>query len=100
VKDAYVYYRIDPAQAGVAASRIDALLSALAAHCRQPPRRLHRCDDRSTWMEIYEGIADFAAFAAALGAATQAYDCTAFTLGERHLECFSRADHAPASRGG
>jgi hypothetical protein len=94
VKDAYVYYRIDPAQAGVAAARIDALLSELAAHCRQPPRRLQRCDDASTWMETYEGIADFSAFSAALGAATQAFACAAFTLGERHLECFSRADHA------
>jgi hypothetical protein len=94
VKDAYVYYRIDPAQAGVAAARVDALLSALAAHCAQSPRRLRRCDDPSTWMETYEGIADFAAFAAALDAATRAFDCAAFTLGERHLECFSRADHA------
>jgi hypothetical protein len=94
VKDAYVYYRIDPAHASVAAARVDALLGALAAHCRQPPRRLQRCDDPSTWMETYQGIADFAAFAAALGAAVQTYDCAAFTLGERHLECFSRAGRA------
>jgi hypothetical protein len=95
VKCAYVYYRIDPAQAGLAAARIDALLNTIAAHCRQPPRRLNRCDDAATWMEIYEGIADFAAFAAALSAAVQAHGCAAFTQGERHLECFSAPDPAP-----
>jgi hypothetical protein len=95
VKDAYVYYRIDPALSDLASARIDALLGTLAAHCSQPPRRLSRCDDAATWMEIYEGVADFAAFAAALGTAIQTFDCAAFTLGERHLECFSRAHRAP-----
>ena len=92
MKHAYVYYRIDPAQADPAAARIDALLHALhalAAHCRQPPRRLIRCDDAATWMEMYEGIADLAAFVAALNAAVQTFGCAAFTQGERHLECFS-----------
>lgn len=95
MKDAYVYYRIDPALSDLAAARIDSLLRALTPHCSQPPRRLSRCDDPATWMEIYEGVADFAAFAAALGAAIRTVDCAAFTLGERHLECFSRAHHAP-----
>jgi hypothetical protein len=99
VQFAYVYYRVDPAQATLAAERIDGLLGALAGHCRQPPRRLVRCDDPTTWMEIYEGIADFAAFVAALDAATRTFDCAAFTLGERHLECFSQTgpdDRRPA----
>jgi hypothetical protein len=96
VKFAYVYYRVDPAQATLATERIDALLGALAGHCRPPPRRLVRCDDPTTWMEIYEGIADFAAFAAALDAAARTIDCAAFTLGERHLECFTQA--APGDR--
>jgi len=89
VKSAYVYYRIDPAQAQLAADRIDALLGAMAAHCSEPPRRLKRCDDVATWMEIYEGIADFAAFAAALDVSMAGVDCAAFILGERNLECFS-----------
>ena len=88
MKSAYVYYRIDPVQAGLAATRIDGLLNTLAAHCSLPPRRLNRCDDAATWMEIYEGIADFATFAAALNSAVQTFDCAAFTQGERHLECF------------
>jgi len=95
VKSAYVYYRVDPAQAGLAATRIDALLSTMAAHCSQRPRRLNRCDDPATWMEIYEGIADFVTFAAALNAAAQTYNCGEFAQGERHLECFSAPDQAP-----
>jgi len=94
VKCAYVYYRIDLAQAAVAADKIDALLDTMAARCSQPPRRLTRCDDPATWMEIYEGIADYAAFAAALSAAALGSGCTAFTQGERHLECFSATDRA------
>ena len=88
MKHAYVYYRIDPLQAGLAAARIDALLEAMVMHCSQPPRRLSRCDDTTTWMEIYEGIADFVAFSAALNSAVQTVGCAAFTQGERHLECF------------
>jgi hypothetical protein len=87
VKSAYVYYRIDPVQVRLAAKRIDALLGAMAVHCSVPPRRLNRCDDAALWMEIYEGIADFTAFAAALGSA--GLDDAGFILGERHLECFS-----------
>lgn len=95
MKCVYVYYRIDPAQAARAADRIAALLGAMAAHCRKPPRRLVRCDDPSTWMETYDGVDDLMAFEAALRAATRTLDCAAFTLGERHLECF-----APPAPGG
>lgn len=88
MKYAYVYYRIDPQQAGLAAARINALLETMATHCSQSPRRLNRCDDAATWMEVYAGIADFVAFSAALNAAVQTVGCATFTQGERHLECF------------
>jgi hypothetical protein len=92
VTSAYVYYRIDPAQAQLAATRIDALLGAMALHCDAPPRRLSRCDDATTWMEVYESIAEFSAFATALVMAAQTFDCATFTRGERHLECFRALD--------
>ncbi len=92
---AFVYYRIDPAQAGLAAARIDALLHTMAGHCSQPPHRLKRCDDPATWMEIYQGIADFAIFTTALNSAVRAFDCATFVQGERHLECFSEPVTAP-----
>jgi hypothetical protein len=95
VKCACIYYRIDPALTNLAAARIDALLDVMAAHCSQPPRRLTRCDDAATWMEVYEDIADLAMFSAILTATVRTLDCTAFTEGERHLECFSAPDPAP-----
>jgi hypothetical protein len=85
----YVYYRIDPAQAALARSRIDALLAAMAPHCGQSPRRMQRCDDASTWMETYLDIADLGAFTDALNTSCEALDCAAFVAGERHLECFA-----------
>jgi hypothetical protein len=95
VKSAYVYYRIDPARINLAKAHIDTLLNAMARHCSQPPRRLERCDDPATWMEIYEGIADFPAFATALDQAALACGCAGFTQGERHLECFFATLTAP-----
>jgi len=92
VTQAYLYYRIDSQQASHAAAQIDALLKAMAPHCSQPPRRLMRCDDSAMWLEMYEGIVDFAAFSTALEAAAGSLDCAAFTQGERHLECFVQPD--------
>jgi hypothetical protein len=92
---AFVYYRIDPAQASLAAARIDELLITMGGHCSQPPQRLNRCDDPTTWMEIYLGIADFATFTTALSSAAQAFGCAEFVQGERHLECFSAPVTAP-----
>ena len=91
---AYVYYRIDSEHMALAAARIDALLGAMAMYCDAPPRRLSRCDDTTTWMEVYEGIADFSAFATALDTAARTFECSTFIRGERHLECFRAADPA------
>jgi hypothetical protein len=92
VWQAYIYYRIDPGHAAHAAAQIDALLARMAGHCSQPPRRLIRCDDSAMWMEVYVGVIDFSAFAAALATAADTLDCATFTLGERHLECFLPPD--------
>jgi hypothetical protein len=64
----------------------------MAEHCGPPPRRLIRCDDPATWMEIFEGIADFKRFEAALNACAETFNCAAFTRGDRHLECFVPAN--------
>lgn len=98
MKHAYLYYRIDPVQADLAATRIDLLLNAMGRHCNRPPRRLNRCDDQHMWMEIYEDIADFAVFATALNEAVRMFGCTGFILGERHLECFSTPHILPNSQ--
>jgi hypothetical protein len=95
VKHAYLYYRIDPVKANLAASRVGLLLNMLAGHCSQAPRHLSRCDDPHMWMEIYEGIADFPAFTSALNSAVETFDCAEFTLGERYLECFTAPPGVP-----
>ena len=88
MESVYVYYRVDPAHANSAASRIDTLMDLMAIHCSQPPRRLTRCNDATMWMEIYEGMADPAAFLEAMQGEVARLRCDDFISGERHLECF------------
>jgi hypothetical protein len=89
LKHAYVYYRVVQTAARPAAERADARLAHLAGHCATTPRRLARCDDALTWMEIYEGIADWDAFLAAMNASLGAAPFAPHIDGERHLECFA-----------
>ena len=96
MRHVYIYYRIDPIHADEAASRIDALLDAMAVHCARTPRRLSRCDAPATWMEIYEDIANFAMFSAELKRAVEAHGCSDFIQDVRHLECFDDSDTRPA----
>ena len=88
MRHVYVYYRIAPARATHAAERIDALLQAMARYCGTPPRRLVRCDDATTWMEIYEAIADWPSFETALQDQLAALGIADVVDGPRHLECF------------
>lgn len=88
MRHAYIYYRVDAAQASAAAERIDSLLRAMTPHCGMPPRRLVRCDDATTWMEVYEDIADWPAFEAALQNGLAALALPELLAGQRHLECF------------
>lgn len=95
MRHVYIYYRIDLAQADLAATRIGLLLNAMVPYCRQPPRRLNRCSDPATWMEIYEGVADLEVFSDTLNRTLRTINCTVFTLGERHRECFTEPAPAP-----
>lgn len=92
---AYVYYRLRAGKDTEAAARIDELLDALAPLCARRPRRVRRCDDAATWMEIYEGISDWQAFEAALDAAVKRLSLAGLIDGARHLECFAPAGSTP-----
>jgi hypothetical protein len=62
----YVYYKVDPGQAEALRARVEALFSRIEREFGVRGRWMRRCDDAATFMEVYEGIADAAAFEAAL----------------------------------
>ena len=62
----YVYYKVDASHATALRSAIDVLLAQLADATGVRGRLMKRRDDPGTWMEVYEGIADAAAFEATL----------------------------------
>ena len=67
----YIYYRILADRADEARRVVGALQADVLKETGVQGRHLHRRDDPSTWMEIYEGIADEVAFHGALEAAVK-----------------------------
>jgi hypothetical protein len=93
----YVYYRI-AADTPSARATIGTLLTEVEARTGVSGRLLARCDDPSTWMEVYAPVTRAAAFrrtvaalAGKLGAIALAED------GRRHVEQFA-ALRPPARR--
>jgi hypothetical protein len=86
----FIYYRV----AEEARERVAREVSAMQARLREKSgfagRLLHRADDPSTWLEIYEGVTDAPAFEATLAGLVR--DCGIDRLlaaGEvRHVERF------------
>ena len=62
----YVYYRIDPAGAGSLRPEIEKLFDKVQKQSGVRGRWMRRRDDPATYMEVYEGVADDAAFEALL----------------------------------
>ncbi|MCK7494350.1 MAG: NRDE family protein [Comamonadaceae bacterium] len=85
----FIYYRLRPEAAALAASgRCAAMQQRLGAGDRNPAgASCSRADDAMTWMEIYEGVSDAAAFEASLG--TSGRRSTAWTA------CWRKAQVAP-----
>ncbi len=87
----FIYYRI---RAGVdrddAHANVRAMQAAIAARTMVSGRLMERRGDDATWMEIYESVADPAAFEAALGAETEAHRLADLIEpgSARHLERF------------
>ena len=54
----YIYYRIQADSAGEASRIVGALQADVLKETGVQGRLLHRRDDPSTWMEIYEGLPD------------------------------------------
>jgi quinol monooxygenase YgiN len=62
----YVYYKIDPARADQLRAAVEKLFAAVERECGVRGRWMRRRDDATTYMEVYEGVADEAAFEALL----------------------------------
>ena len=60
----YVYYKLTPEQVGSAHSLVNELFEKAKQQFGVHGRWLRRRDDPSTYMEVYEGVRDGAAFEA------------------------------------
>lgn len=87
----YVYYRVAPAEAPRARAAVDAVQSALRRDTGIQGRLLHRDNDPSTWMEIYEAVADPLRFEAALDRllAQHGFEGCMASDSQRHTERFT-----------
>ena len=78
----YVYYRVDPARRDELRRAIENLFSAIEKETGVRGRWMHRRDEPTTFMEVYEGVTDERAFEALLERKTAALGL------ERHTESF------------
>jgi quinol monooxygenase YgiN len=62
----YVYYKVPPDNIPALRPKVQALLEAVREACGVRGRWMHRRDDPSTYMEVYEDVKDEAAFEALL----------------------------------
>lgn len=62
----YVYYKVPPEKLTEIEGLVRALFSLMEKQCGVRGRWMRRRDDASTYMEVYEGVQDEAAFEALL----------------------------------
>jgi quinol monooxygenase YgiN len=62
----YVYYKIAPEHLNRVRAAVQGLFQTIETECGVRGRWMHRRDDPSTYMEVYEDVADTAAFEALL----------------------------------
>ena len=87
----YVWYRV---AGDVASARavVGTMMNDLARRAGIDARLLVRRDDPSTWMEIYEDVADAAAFEREMDAAILRHGIARIEgIGDRHVEAFVAA---------
>ena len=58
----YIYYKIAPEQLSHFRAAVGSLFSLIEKQCGVRGRWMRRRDDPSTYMEVYEGVQDEAAF--------------------------------------
>ena len=83
----YVWYTVT-VERGDAVRTVADLIAAVEEATGVAGRVLARRDDASTWMEIYENVADAAAFERALATLVRRHDVARISGGARHVERF------------
>ena len=85
--DVYVYYRVtgDLAAARVAAAD---LMHQIQQQTGAGGRLLVRCNDPSTWLEVYGPVHDVTAFVDALDRLATGHALAHHVADRRHVECF------------
>ena len=86
----YIYYRTGAEAAQIRAA-VTAMQAELAAATGVDERLLSRVDDRTTWMEVYEDVADPDRFERELAACVERSGVRALLQAgaERHVERFT-----------
>ncbi len=92
-----VWYRVREADDREAETAVRALQARLGCRTGVAGRLLKKRDDPGTWMELYEGVRDAAAFERQLRDLAERYDVEMFVADARHVECFIE-DGAVAAR--
>lgn len=84
----YIYYRV--VQSARAQTLVRDIQAAVHRRTGVAGRVLRRRNDPTTWMEIYENVADSVAFERSLDAAVRACDFASVLAADsaRKLECF------------
>ena len=96
----YVYYRV-AADAESAREAVTKLFAVVAAATGVAGRLLARCDDATTWMEVYEPVADTHDFVPRLAALARTHRVAALAVdGKRHTECFAPLPAATSGTNG
>jgi len=62
----YVYYKLAPDRVEAARALVNELFEIVQERCGVRGRWMRRRDDPSTYMEVYEGVRDAAAFEAVM----------------------------------
>jgi hypothetical protein len=86
----FIYYRIAPSHSAELADTANTIFKEIHAATGIGGRMMRRDDSSGTWMEIYEHVADQAAFEAALAQAVARSGFDKLLAGDtkRHVERF------------
>lgn len=86
----YIYYRVDPAKAGLCEPRVRELLKLVQKVTGVKGRLMTKRGEANLWMEVYENVPDESRFEWELAEAAGQLKIQEFLQpgGGRHVECF------------